>query len=256
LLTADRGDLPPPDPALLTAVASLLRRDGHDLDASRFIRAAMPAALRAGQVQSWMRLTALGLQAARAAGQDATADLAYFERENIIRHRLQGDKITMAAAATAAAIAIHEHGHQAGAHGARQVLGPAFHRAARYGAKALSAGHGLAAAGATATIVVVTTVVVVVLPGGNTVPQLTGTQLAAALLPKPDLPGINSDASSFAEDSGDRVAQVPAGYQYAKSAKGWCNQNLKNRSTGRLHGYSNSLTKIPAMRKPSATFRR
>ncbi len=95
LLTADHADLPPPDPALLIAVADMLLRAGHSLQSSHFIRASLPHALKTGDVHSWLRLVPLGLQAATSAGHDG--DLEYFSREDRTRLRLQGDEIALAA---------------------------------------------------------------------------------------------------------------------------------------------------------------
>lgn len=96
LLTADRADLPPPDPALLLAVAGVLQQAGQSLQASHFIRASVPQVLKTGDVHSWLRLVPLGLQAARAAGHDA--DFEYFVLEDRARQLLRGDEIALAAA--------------------------------------------------------------------------------------------------------------------------------------------------------------
>lgn len=172
LLAGDDPDTPRPSPALLLAVATMLLAAGQDLDASRFIRAAMPAALRAGQVQTWMRLAGLGLQAASAAG--AWSDLAYFGQEDATRRQLQGDKIAVAVIA-GAELAGGRRGHQAGPHATRHS-GSVLRRSARYGAKALSAGHGAAAAAAVlvAAAVVTATVVLVAHSSARSGPASSG----------------------------------------------------------------------------------
>jgi hypothetical protein len=104
LLTADRTGAP--DPALLLAVANGLRATGSDLAASHWARAAMPTALRAGDVRCWARLAALGLSAAKAAGDED--DLIYFAGEEQTRRQLHGDKITVAAALAAATLTTGE----------------------------------------------------------------------------------------------------------------------------------------------------
>jgi hypothetical protein len=138
--TAARGVLPllasrcpgvPPDPVLLLAIANALHDMGQDRQASHFIRAVMPEVLRAGQVQAWLRLTTLGLLAARAVGEDA--DLEYFIREDRTRKRLQGDEIVAAAALAGAEL------DQPRPPRSRRPL----RRAARARAGAASAGHGV-----------------------------------------------------------------------------------------------------------------
>jgi hypothetical protein len=91
---------PPPSPALRLAVAGRLHADGHDDQAARLIRAALPEVLGAGYVDGWRRLLRLGLETAEAAG--LAADLAYFAAEDGTRRRLCGEK---PAAGTGAVVA-------------------------------------------------------------------------------------------------------------------------------------------------------
>jgi hypothetical protein len=91
---------PPPNPALLLIMATMLHDEGRDAQASGFIRAVMPVALRAGAIQVWLRLARLGLRSAGAAG--AESDLDYFLREDATWRSAHSDKpIATTAAATA-----------------------------------------------------------------------------------------------------------------------------------------------------------
>jgi hypothetical protein len=176
LLAADLPG-PSPSPTLMLTIARMLRGAGQNQQASRFTRAAMPTALRAGQIQVWTRLASLGLQAASVAGPEAYADLAYFAQEDGIWRRLRGEKVVAAAALAGAFELTHQaelthqselarQAHLAGDHGAHgshgangtsgghgangvravRHTGSALRRSARYGAKSLSAQHGIALA--------------------------------------------------------------------------------------------------------------
>jgi hypothetical protein len=191
----------------------MLHDAGQDLDASQFIRAAMPATVRAGQIQAWIRLVILGVQAATAAG--AEHDLAYFLQEDSTRLRLQGAKIAVAAA-IAAELAETHHGLLAGSQPARQP-GSVLRHAARYHAKATSGSHTAAVAitGAGLAVAVAATVILA-RPAGHTTQapaQWTGTQLAAALLPVSDFPPGYYGSGSF--DNGSLLSPLPAGADVA-----------------------------------------
>lgn len=223
LLTNPDPGTPAPSPPLLLAIATKLHDAGQDLDASQFIRAAMPATVRAGQIQAWIRLVILGVQAATAAG--AEHDLAYFLQEDSTRLRLQGAKIAIAAA-IAAELAETHHGLPAGSQPARQP-GSVLRRAARYHAKATSGSHTTAVAttgAGLAVAVAVAATVILARPAGHTTQapapaparattpapaQWTGTQLAAALLPISDFPPGYHVSDSY--DDGSLLSPLPAG---------------------------------------------
>jgi len=166
---------------LLVAVARQLAGRSEDAQlATRFIRAAAPAAMRARQTRAWVQLTALGLREARAAG--SQPDLDYFLQEEHTRALFEGDR-------AAAAAAILELQSLPGAAPPPPVQArPPRGRVRRW----LSA-HSAAQIG-------VLTAITAVLAGGAFVAsykaatvhfggpaaQLTGSQLEAALLPQSD----------------------------------------------------------------------
>lgn len=89
--------LPPPDPQLLLAVAHGLDAAGKRAEASRFVRATTPLALRAGHRRAAVQLYALGRVAASQAG--LTEDLDFYLRTGEqTRRLLDGDRIAAAAA--------------------------------------------------------------------------------------------------------------------------------------------------------------
>jgi hypothetical protein len=162
------------------AVARQLAGRSEDAQlATRFIRAAAPAAMRARQTRAWVQLTALGLHEARVAG--SQPDLEYFLQEEHTRALFQGDK-------AAAAAAILELQSLQGAAPppvqdrrppgrVRRWLGA--HSAAQIGV--LTAITAVLAAGAFVASYKIATV-----HFGGRAPQLTGSQLEAALLPQSD----------------------------------------------------------------------
>lgn len=182
LLTS--GDAARPVSAdLLVAVARQLAGRSEDAQlATRFIRAATPAAMRARQTRAWIQLIALGLREAAAAG--SQPDLEYFLQEEHTRALFQGDKAAAAAAVVEllrlqrtdlppAVPARRPPGrlrHWLGAHSATQI-------------GAMTAVTAVLAAGA----FVAADKVVTALQSGHEARQLTGTQLAAALLPQPGI---------------------------------------------------------------------
>jgi hypothetical protein len=165
---------------LLVAVARQLAGRSEDAQlATRFIRAAAPAAMRARQTRAWVQLTALGLHEARVAG--SQPDLEYFLQEEHTRALFQGDR------AAAAAAILELQGLQGAAPPSapgrrppgrvRRWLGA--HSAAQIGV--LTAITAVLAAGAFVAAYKITTV-----HSGGPAPQLTGSQLEAALLPPSD----------------------------------------------------------------------
>ena len=183
LLTS--GDAARPVSAdLLVAVAQQLAGRSEDAQlATRFLRAATPAAMRARQTRAWIQLIALGLREAAAAG--SQPDLEYFLQEEHTRALFQGDKEAASAAVVEllrlqrtelppAVPARRPPGrlpgrlrHWLGAHSATQI-------------GAMTAVTAVLAAGA----FVAADKVVTALHSGHQARQLTGTQLAAALLPQ------------------------------------------------------------------------
>jgi hypothetical protein len=182
LLTS--GDAARPVSAdLLVAVARQLAGRSEDAQlATRFIRAATPAAMRARQTRAWIQLIALGLREAAAAG--SQPDVEYFLQEEHTRALFQGDKAAAAAAVVEllrlqrtdlppSVPARRPPGrlrHWLGAHSATQI-------------GAMTAVTAVLAAGA----FVAADKVVAALHSGHEARQLTGTQLAAALLPQPGI---------------------------------------------------------------------
>ena len=139
---------PPPSPALLLAVSGRLHSDGHDDQAARLIRAALPVVLRAGYVADWLRMLRLGLETAGAAGAAGAADLAYFMAEDDTRRRLCGEKPAAGTGAVNAGAVAAEQltaaGRSAGLPGAAGSAGPAGPPPPRRsGARLLLAGHGI-----------------------------------------------------------------------------------------------------------------
>ncbi len=165
---------------LLVAVARQLAGRSEDAQlATRFIRAAAPAAMRARQTRAWVQLTALGLREARAAG--SQPDLEYFLQEEHTRALFEGDR----AAAAAAILELQSLPGAAPPPGqarrprgrVRRWLGA--HSAAQIGV--LTAITAVLAAGAFVASYKVATV-----HFGGPAAQLTGSQLEAALLPQSD----------------------------------------------------------------------
>jgi hypothetical protein len=205
LLTS--GDAARPVSAdLLVAVARQLAGRSEDAQlATRFIRAAAPAAMRARQTRAWLQLIALGLSEAAAAG--SQPDLEYFLQEEHTRALFQGDK----AAAGAAVLELlrlqrtepppsvpvrrppGRVRHWLGAHSATQI-------------GAMTAVTAVLAVGA----FVAADKVVTILHSGHEARQLTGTQLAAALLPQSGIlqGGQNMPGSGFS--TGDALVPYEA----------------------------------------------
>jgi hypothetical protein len=157
----------PPDPHLLLVVARALHRAGHDAYASRLTRAAAPLALAAGEVEVWIHLVALGVQAATTARRKP--DLEYFLNEQHTSSLLRGD--TVAAAAALAALATLLSDQHVPAHTSMDTS-KRGRRLIRHGRRALSAGHG---AGAGAVAAVLVTAIVVAIPShAQPTRQLTG----------------------------------------------------------------------------------
>jgi hypothetical protein len=160
----------PPDPHLLLAVARALRDAGHDAYTSWLTRAAAPLALAAGEVEVWIRLVALGAQAASKSRRKL--DLEFFLNEQHTSSLLRGDTIAAAAAlATLGELLSNQHASApAAARPARQ--GRQGRRLIRQGRRALSVRHGVVGA---AAIVAAATVLVVATRPGPPTPQLAGT---------------------------------------------------------------------------------
>jgi len=160
----------PPDPHLLLAVARALRDAGNDAYTSWLTRAAAPLALAAGEVEVWIRLVALGAQAASKSRRKL--DLEFFLNEQHTSSLLRGD--TIAAAAALAALGELLSNQHAPAPAATRTArqGRQGRRLIRQGRRALSVHHGVVAA---AAIVAVATVLVVATRPGPPTRQLTGT---------------------------------------------------------------------------------
>jgi len=168
---------------LLVAVARVLAGRSEDAQlALRFIRAAAPAAMRARQTRAWIQLIALGLDEARAAG--SRPDLEYFLQEEHTRALFQGDR----EAAAAAILELQSLQGAAPPPAPAGLGGRPPGRVRRWlGAQSAAQAGVLAvvtavlAAGAFVAAYKVSTA-----PSGGPAPQLTGSQLEAALLPQSD----------------------------------------------------------------------
>ena len=188
--TAARGLLPllvsgdaarPVSADLLVAVARQLAGRNEDPQlASRFIRAAAPAAMRARQTRAWIQLIALGLHEARAAG--SQPDLEYFLQEEHTRALFEGDK----AAAAAAIVELQSLPRTA-------PPPPAQARPPRGRVRRWLGAHTAAQTGVLATVTAVlaagafvTSYKIATAHSGGVAAQLTGSQLEAALLPQSD----------------------------------------------------------------------
>jgi hypothetical protein len=160
----------PPGPHLLLAVARALHDAGHDAYTSRLTRAAAPLALAAGEVEVWIRLVALGAQAASKSRRKL--DLEFFLNEQHTSSLLRGD--TIAAAAALAALGELLSNQHASAPAATRTARQSRQgrRLIRQGRRALSVHHGVVAA---AAIVAVATGLVVATRPGPPTRQLTGT---------------------------------------------------------------------------------
>jgi len=205
LLTS--GDAARPVSAdLLVAVARQLAGRSEDAQlATRFIRAATPAAMRARQTRAWIQLIELGLREAAAAG--SQPDLEYFLQEEHTRALFQGDKAAAAAAVVellrlqrtelpSSVPARRPPGrlrHWLGAHSATQI-------------GAMTAVTAVLAAGA----FVAADKVVTTLHSGYEARQLTGAQLAAALLPQSDIAQGGQDMPGSGFSTGDALVPYDA----------------------------------------------
>jgi hypothetical protein len=160
----------PPDPHLLLAVARALRDAGNDAYTSWLTRAAAPLALAAGEVEVWIRLVALGAQAASKSRRKL--DLEFFLNEQHTSSLLRGDTVA-AAAALAALGELLSHQHAPAPAATRTARhGQQGRRLIRHGRRALSVRHGAVAAVA---IMAVTTGLVVATRPGPPTRQLAGT---------------------------------------------------------------------------------
>ena len=159
----------PPDPHLLLAVARALHDAGHDAYTSWLTRAAAPLALAAGEVEVWIRLVALGAQAASKSRRKL--DLEFFLNEQHTSSLLRGDTIAAAAALAAlGALLSNQHAPAPVATRTPNQSQQGRHLI-RQGRRALSAGHGVVAA---AAIVGVVTVLMVATRPGPPTRQLAG----------------------------------------------------------------------------------
>jgi hypothetical protein len=154
----------PPDPHLLLAVARALHDAGNDAYTSWLTRAAAPLALAAGEVEVWIRLVALGTQAATKSRRKL--DLEFFLNEQHTSSLLRGDTVAAAAALAAlGALLSNQHAPApAATRTARQ--GRQGRRLIRQGRRALSVRHGVVAAAA--VVAVATVLVAATRPGPPT----------------------------------------------------------------------------------------
>ncbi len=161
----------PPDPHLLLAVARALRDAGHDAYTSWLTRAAAPLALAAGEVEVWIRLVALGAQAASKSRRKP--DLEFFLNEQHTGSLLRGDAIA-AAAALAALGALLSNQHAPAPAATRTTRqGRQGRRLIRQGRRALSVRHGVVAA-AVGVAAIAATVTAMTIGSGNSSPSIVG----------------------------------------------------------------------------------
>ncbi|MFF0296199.1 hypothetical protein ACFYST_19790 [Kitasatospora sp. NPDC004614] len=174
--------LPLPDPQLLLAVANGLDAAGKRAQASRFVRATIPLALRAGHRRAALQLYAVGQMAASQAGLTEDVDF-YLRTGEQTRKLLNGDAIAAAAALAfltssagqAAVTAVTGAGQSASA-------GQIGRHVARIGRKLLQLAQAKPAVAAVTAIAVAggATTVAVVAANGPSIPAGCSTAYRAA----------------------------------------------------------------------------
>ena len=206
LLTS--GDAARPVSAdLLVAVARQLAGRSEEAQfATRFIRAAAPAAMRARQTRAWIQLTALGLREAAAAG--SQPDLEYFWQEEHTRALFQGDKAA-AAAAVLELLSLQRTAPPPPSAPVRRPPGRVRHWLGAHSATQIGAMTAISAVLAVGAFVAADKVVTA-LHSGHAARQLTGTQLAAALLPQSDILRGGQDMPSSGFSTGDALVPYEA----------------------------------------------
>jgi hypothetical protein len=206
LLTS--GDAARPVSAdLLVAVARQLAGRGEDAQlATRFIRAAAPAAMRARQTRAWIQLIELGLREAAAAG--SQPDREYFLQEEHTRALFQDDKAA-AGAAVLELLSLQRTAPPPPSVPVRRLPGRVRHWLGAHSAAQIGAMTAVTAVLAAAAFVAGDKVVTA-LHSGHELRQLTGTQLAAALLPQSGILQGGQDMPGSGFSTGDALVPYEA----------------------------------------------